>query len=89
VTELVVRHIVTGDASDICTFGIEVAGTVQGTAVSVATDAAAGSVTSSAYKVNLADGALVGIAVTSGTACDSSAEYVVELRGRWVADDAF
>jgi hypothetical protein len=89
VTELVVRHIVTGDASDVCTFGIEVAGVVQGTAVSVATDAAAGAVTSSVYEINLADGALVGIAVTDGTSCASSAEYVVELRGRWVADGAF
>jgi hypothetical protein len=89
VTELVVRHIVTGTASDVCAFGIEVAGTLQGTAAVVATDAAAGSVTTTSYKVDLADGALVGIVVGESTSCASAAEYVVEIWGRWVAADAF
>jgi hypothetical protein len=89
VTKLVVRHIVTATASDVCAFGVEVAGTLQGTAAVVATDAAAGAVTTTAYKINLADGALVGLVVGESTSCASSGEYVVELWGRWVAADSF
>ena len=54
-----------------------------------ATDAAAGSVTTQPYKIDLADGDLVGLVVSESTSCASSAEYVVELWGRWVSPDAF
>lgn len=89
VTSLVVRHIVTGTASDACLFGVEVAGTVVLAGAITATDAAAGSVTTNEYKIDLADGDLVGIVVAESTSCASSAEYIVELWGRWVPADAF
>jgi hypothetical protein len=88
VTNIVVRTIVTGDASDICNIAVEVAGTVQGTAVAFPVAAAETAVTKP-YAINLKDGDLVGIMLADGTSCDSSAEYVIELWGRWVADDAF
>jgi len=89
VEEIKIRHIVTGTASDACLFEVEVAGTSLLAGAITATDAAAGSVTTNAYKVNIADGDLVGLLVKESTSCASSAEYIVELWGRWVSDDAF
>lgn len=87
VEEIVIRHIVTGTASDACLFEVEESGTVVLAGEITATDAAAGSVTTHPYKIDIADGDLIGLVVSESTSCASSAEYVVELWGRWVDTD--
>jgi hypothetical protein len=89
-----VIQIVSGDANDVCDFELEVAGTEVATfnhSTGVA-DTPLSSVTSYAVPYNLADGAQVGVSVNTGTSCmtgTTTVEFVVELWGTYVPDNAF
>ena len=92
-TRIVVQTIVVGDASDVCDFELEVAGTEVAT-FNHSTDPTAKPVqTLTAYAVpyNLADGDQVGLSVNTGTSCMTTAtpSFQVEFWGRYVPPDAF
>jgi hypothetical protein len=92
-TRIVVITMVVGDASDVCDFELEVAGTEVKT-FNHSTDPTAKpvqTVTSYALPYNFADGDQVGLSVNTGTSCMTTATPVfqVEFWGRYVPSDAF
>jgi hypothetical protein len=88
--ELRVTPKVAGDATYACEFTIEIGGVAQQAVTTTAT-ATLNTVEVLEFNVNLADGELVGIMVGQGTVCGSGTDpqYIVEMWGRWVGDDAF
>jgi hypothetical protein len=91
VEELKVVILVNGDASTSCKFTLEVGGVAK-VANTTSVDQTLSTVEAFAINYNLADGDLVGIMVTDGVTCGGGTaepNFIVELWGTWLADDAF
>ncbi len=90
VTNITIQHIVAGTAADACLFEVEVGTTgviVLAGAITAVDQADA--LTTHPYKIDLADGDVVGIVASESTSCAGATEVIVTLWGRWVPAEAF
>jgi hypothetical protein len=90
VSEIKIVNLTVGDSTYACEFTLEVGGSAK-VAVTTTANQLVSTVQTLPFKYNLADGDLVGIMVGMGTVCGDGTDpvYLVELWGKFVADDAF
>jgi hypothetical protein len=89
--ELKVVNLIVGDTGYSCKFTLEIGGVAKANATTSVTQLVS-TVQTLAMPYNLADGDLVGIMLTDGVTCGGGTaepNYIVELWGRYVDDDAF